>query len=210
MSLVRHAEAAASPRALSADLKAVGGTANRREGRREQVAVSGRVRGAVRADLDEVFRRDYQRVVGVAARVLGSRDQAEDVAQDVFLSFGRSSVPAGGASGWLCVAAAHTALNVLRSGRRRATREENVAAAEPDGVADVADVVVTLEERSRVRAALARLPRKQAVALVLRHSGLAYADVAAALGLSPGSVGTTVRRAESALREELNRHASSD
>jgi RNA polymerase sigma-70 factor (ECF subfamily) len=74
----------------------------------------------------------------------------------------------------------------------------------------VADVVVTLEERSRVRAALARLPRKQAVALVLRHSGLSYADVAAALGLSPGSVGTTVRRAESALREELNRHASSD
>jgi len=210
MGLVRHAEAAASPRALSADLDAVGGTANRREGRREQVAVSGRVRGAVRADLDEVFRRDYQRVVGVAARVLGSRDQAEDVAQDVFLSFGRSSVPAGGASGWLCVAAAHTALNVLRSGRRRATREENVAAAEPDGVADVADVVVTLEERSRVRAALARLPRKQAVALVLRHSGLSYADVAAALGLSPGSVGTTVRRAESALREELNRHASSD
>ena len=35
-------------------------------------------------------------------------------------------------------------------------------------------------------------------------------DVAAALGLSPGSVGTTVRRAESALRKELNRHASSD
>jgi len=66
------------------------------------------------------------------------------------------------------------------------------------------------EERRRVREALARLPRKQAVALVLRHSGLSYAEVAAALDLSPGSVGTTVRRAESALREELNRHASSD
>ena len=75
---------------------------------------------------------------------------------------------------------------------------------------DVAEAVVTLEERSRVRAALARLPRKQAVALVLRHSGLSYAEVAAALDLSPGSVGTTVRRAESALRKELNRHASSD
>ena len=46
--------------------------------------------------------------------------------------------------------------------------------------------------------------------LVLRHSGLSYAEVAAALDLSPGSVGTTVRRAESALREELIRHASSD
>jgi DNA-directed RNA polymerase specialized sigma24 family protein len=48
------------------------------------------------------------------------------------------------------------------------------------------------------------------VALVLRHSGLSYAEVAAALHLSPGSVGTTVRRAESALRKEMDRHASSD
>jgi len=67
---------------------------------------------------------------------------------------------------------------------------------------------VTLEERRRVRTALARLPRKHAVALVLRHSGLSYAEVAAALHLSPGSVGTTVRRAESVLLKELNRHAS--
>jgi RNA polymerase sigma-70 factor (ECF subfamily) len=163
----------------------------------------------VRADLDEIFRRDYQRVVGVAARVLGSRDQAEDVAQEVFLSFGRSSVPAGEARGWLCVAAAHTALNLLRSGRRRASREETAAVARDAVVSDVAEAVVTLEERSRVRAALARLPHKQAVALVLRHSGLSYADIAAALGLSPGSVGTTVRRAESTLRKELLRHASS-
>jgi RNA polymerase sigma-70 factor (ECF subfamily) len=177
--------------------------------RKEHLAVSGSVRGAVRADLDEVFRRDYQLVVGVAARVLGSRDQAEDVAQDVFLSFGRSSVPAAEARGWLSVAAAHTALNLLRSGRRRASREETAAAAGDAVVSDVADAVVTMEERSRVRAALARLPRKHAVALVLRHSGLSYADVAAALDLSPGSVGTTVRRAESALRKELNPHASS-
>jgi len=178
--------------------------------RTEHVALRSAARGAVRADLDEVFRRDYQRVVGVAARVLGSRDQAEDVAQDVFLSFSRSSVPAAEATGWLAVAAAHTALNLIRSGRRRASREEIAAAAEDTVVSDVADAVVTREERSRVRAALAQLPHKQAVALVLRHSGLSYADVATALDLSPGSVGTTVRRAESALRKELNRHASSD
>lgn len=165
------------------------------------------VPGAVRADLEEVFRRDYRRVVGVAARVLGSRDAAEDVAQEVFLSFGRSSVPAGEAGAWLSVAAAHTALNVLRSGRRRTFWEEVTAA--PHAVRDAADEVLALEDRARVRAALARLPRKQAMALVLRHSGLSYAEVAAALDLSPGSVGTTVRRAESALREELNRHASS-
>ncbi|MCW2665694.1 MAG: polymerase, sigma-24 subunit, subfamily [Frankiales bacterium] len=182
---------------------AAGAGAGRHE--RERVAGS----RAVHADLEGVFRRDYRLVVRVAARVLGSRVEAEDVAQEVFLAFGRSSVPAGEARGWLSVAAAHTALNLVRSGRRRASREASVAAAGVTVVPDVAETVVALEERRRVRAALARLPRKQAVALVLRHSGLSYADVASALDLSPGSVGTTVRRAESALREEL-RHASSD
>lgn len=207
MDLVRHGRLA--PAAVRAAPAAVAGAAQGDE-RKMRVAASSSARGAVRADLDEIFRRDYPRVVGVAARVLGSRDQAEDVAQEVFLSFGRSSVPAGEARGWLSVAAAHTALNLLRSGRRRVSREQTAATTEDSVVSDVAEAVVTLEERSRVRAALGRLPRKQAVALVLRHSGLSYADVAAALNLSPSSVGTTVRRAESALRKELNVDASSD
>src|SRR4051794_15624449 len=163
----------------------------------------------VRTDLEQVFRDHYGRVVAVAARVLGSRDQAEDVAQEVFLSFGRSSVPGGEAGGWLTGAATHTALNLLRTGRRRSAREE-AAADGPPVVPDVAEVVIPREERSSVRAALARLPHKQAAALVLRHSGLSYAEVATALQLSPGSVGTTVRRAESVLLKELNSHASSE
>ncbi|MBO3749227.1 sigma-70 family RNA polymerase sigma factor [Streptosporangiaceae bacterium NEAU-GS5] len=180
-----------------------------RAGRKGDVVSGPPGRKPVRADLEQIFRSSYPRVVAVAARVLGSRDEAEDVAQEVFLTFGRSAVPAGEAMGWLSVAAAHTALNHLRSGRRRAVREE--AADDGEAVSpDVADAVVTRDERRRVRAALARLPRRQAVVLVLRHSGLSYAEVAAALDLSPGSVGTTVRRAESALREELNRHAPSE
>ena len=178
--------------------------------REEAAAVSTPgARGAVRPDLEQVFRSAYPRVVAVAARVLGSRAEAEDVAQEVFLSFSRSSVPAGEATGWLCVAAAHTALNHLRSGRRRTAREQAVRSGDEAVAPDVADVVVALDDRRRVRAALERLPRRQAVALVLRHSGLSYAEVAAALDLSAGSVGTTVRRAETALRKELTRHASS-
>ena len=210
MHLSSHGRAA--PAAVLVATRAVPGAADGWNERKKRlgVSVSDPARSVVRADLDEIFRRDYQLVVGVAARVLGSRDQqAEDVAQDVFLSFGRSSVPAGEARGWLSLAAAHTALNVLRSGRRRASREETAAAAEDAVVSDVAEAVVTLEERSRVRTALARLPRKQAVTLVLRHSGLSYADVAAALDLSPSSVGTTLRRAELALRKELNSHEPS-
>jgi len=166
-------------------------------------------RGAVRADLEQVFRVSYRRVVAVAARVLGSCDEAEDVAQEVFVKFGRSSVPAGEALGWLCVAAAHTALNHLRAGRRRTAREEAVGSRKSTS-ADIAEIALAGDERRCVRAALARLPRRQAVALILRHSGLSYAEVAAALDISASSVGTTVRRAEAALRKELNPDAPSD
>ncbi|MCZ2826233.1 MULTISPECIES: sigma-70 family RNA polymerase sigma factor [unclassified Modestobacter] len=202
MDLVRYGP----PAALQ--LPVPGRTAGRVE--RKGGTVAGAGNGAVRADLGEVFRRDYPQVVAVAARVLGSRDEAEDVAQEVFLAFGRSTVPAAEAPGWLSVAAVHTALNLIRSGRRRAAREETVHRLGDVTAPDVAEAVLTREDRSRVRAALGELPRTQAVALVLRHSGLSYAEVAAALDMSPGSVGTTVRRAESALRKELTRHASSD
>jgi hypothetical protein len=110
---------------------------------RKRVPVRRTTPDAVRADLEQVFRRDYPLVVAVAARVLGSREAAEDVAQDVFLSVQPLAVSAGEARGWLSVAAAHTALNALRAGRRRATREETAAAAEDVVVSDVAETVVT-------------------------------------------------------------------
>ncbi|WP_026311130.1 sigma-70 family RNA polymerase sigma factor [Parafrankia elaeagni] len=231
MDLKRHGQAAGVPALAGPGAAAVGaGSRDGAEGRSGRMVLPRPARGTaargtaahgvearvearsaahVRPDLDEVFRREYRVVVGVAAGVLGDRHQAEDVAQEVFLSFNRSSVPAAQTRGWLCVAAAHTALNHIRSHRRRAGREETAATvAHAVGVPDVAEAVVLRDEHRQVRAALARLPRTQAVALVLRHSGLSYADVAAALDMSPTSIGTTVRRAESALRKELHRHGS--
>lgn len=158
----------------------------------------------VRPDLAGVFRQHYSFVVNVASRVLGSTAEAEDVAQEVFVAFGRTDVPEAEARGWLSVAAVHSALNVLRSGIRRSAREERVHDPHHHSP-DVADLVITLDERRRVREGLARLPAKQAEALVLRHSGMSYADIASALDLSPNSVGTTIRRAESSLRKELSK-----
>jgi RNA polymerase sigma-70 factor (ECF subfamily) len=63
------------------------------------------------------------------------------------------------------------------------------------------------ERRREVRAALARLNPKQASVLVLRYSGLSYAEVAEALGVRVGQVGTLLRRAEAALKKEMS-HAS--
>jgi len=154
-----------------------------------------------RGDLEQVFRREYAGVVRVARRVLGSGREAEDVAQEVFIAFSRASVPADRARGWLLAAAAHTALNAVRSDSRRVRRES--AAAVPERLPDAADEVLARADRARVRAALGRLPQSQGLVLVLRHSGMTYQEVAAVLGMPVSSVGTTLRRAEAAVRKEL-------
>ncbi|MFL6178774.1 MAG: sigma-70 family RNA polymerase sigma factor [Actinomycetes bacterium] len=174
--------------------------------RRKAASVRMAPQPVMHPDLEPIFREQYLYVVAVARRVLRSESDAEDVAQEVFVSFARSSVPGGDARAWLTVAATHAALNVLRSQRRRLARE--VAVAEPHKGRDPETEAISLAEQQRVRDALVHLPRRQAVVLVLRHSGLSYADIAEATQLSPSSVGTTLRRAEAALRKELSHDSS--
>ncbi|MGA7989406.1 MAG: sigma factor-like helix-turn-helix DNA-binding protein, partial [Candidatus Dormiibacterota bacterium] len=59
------------------------------------------------------------------------------------------------------------------------------------------------ETRRAVRAALARVPRRHATVLVLRYSGLSYAEIATAIGIGVNGVGTRLRRAEACLRKEV-------
>lgn len=155
---------------------------------------------------EKLFRAEYPRVVAVAHRILAGGQEAEDVAQEVFWSFHRRH-PAGAsyAAAWLHRAAAHAALNVLRGERRRRRRE--LAQEEPAPVADPELEVVEAERRRAVRRALAGLPEPAATVLALRYSGLSYAEVAAAMGVGIGQVGTRLRRAEAALRKEME-HAT--
>lgn len=156
---------------------------------------------------DRLFRAEFGRCVGIAQRVLGDRARAEDVAQDVFLSFHRRQAgDAPWAAAWLHAAAAHTALNAIR-GEKRRTRRESTAAAK--AVSDDPAALVEAAERQRmVRRALRRLPVRSSTVLVLRHSGLSYAEVAAAVGCKTADVGTMLRRGEAALRKEVDRDAS--
>ncbi len=73
---------------------------------------------------------------------------------------------------------------------------------------DPAAAVERADDGRVLRAALRRLPPRAATVLVLRHSGFSYAEVAAAMGVKQGDVGTMVRRAEKALRKEVDRAAS--
>ena len=155
---------------------------------------------------ERLFHAEYGKVTGIARRILLDAHAAEDVAQDVFVSFHRlHAADSPYASKWLYTAAAHTALNAVRGRKRRARREfadataKFAVAAEHDPLEDLA----ANERRREVRRALGRINMKYATVLAMRYAGLSYAEVANALGVSINQVGTMLRRAEAALKKEF-------
>ena len=158
---------------------------------------------------EALFTAEYARVVGIANRVLADPHEAEDVAQEIFIDFHRlHSATAEYAPAWLHRAAAHASLNRLRGARRRQKREFAQALEAEDKTLDPQKQAEVAEDRRRLRDALGRLAPKPAAVLVLRASGLSYAEVAQALGVGIGQVGTLLRRAETALRKEVSRGTS--
>lgn len=155
---------------------------------------------------ERFFREHYPAVVRLAQSVVGDFQAAQDVAQEVFLAAYRH-FPADyeQAAGWVRVAAVHTSLNMLRGERRRLRRHLAVRGVDCSPSAE--EAVIDREARAELRRALGRLPRRSAVVLVLRHGGLSYQEIAAALGVKVGHVGTLIRRSESALRKEMD-HAT--
>jgi RNA polymerase sigma-70 factor (ECF subfamily) len=153
---------------------------------------------------EALFTKEYARVAGIANRVLGDPHEAEDVAQEVFVDFHRlHSATAHFAAPWLYRAAVHEALNRVRGRKRRERRELAQAAEETAQTVDPQRELESSEDRRMLREALGRLAPKPAAVLVLRASGLSYAEVAQALGVGTGQIGTLLRRAEAALRKEV-------
>lgn len=167
------------------------------------------VRPAGEDAFEEVFRRHYATVYRVLLRLTGSPEEAEDLAQDVFLRLYQRPLPSGegvdvNLAGWLYRVASNQGFNALRARRRgrnrllRWARLERPVVAEPANPQRQAEVNA---EAEAVRLALARLRERDRTALILRYSGVPYAEIATALGVKPGSVGTILVRAERALRE---------
>jgi RNA polymerase sigma factor (sigma-70 family) len=153
---------------------------------------------------ERFFREHYPAVVRIAFGVVGDSQAAQDVAQDVFIAaLQRFPDPDGSdyAPAWIRVAAAHSGLNALRGERRRDRRQ--LASGIDVPPAGPEESALAKESCAEVRQALGRLPRRSATVLVLRHSGLSYVEVAEAMNVKVGHVGTMLRRAETALRKEL-------
>ncbi len=153
----------------------------------------------------------YQhRVFGVALRMLGSRAEAEDIAQETFLRAHRALGEFRGEARlgtWLYAIASRLCLNRLASAPRR--HEQSDEAAVLRHAAESADAGAVLEQRELAAAlhdAIAALPEERRIVVVLRDlEGLDYEEVAEVLGLPLNTVRTRLHRARLDLKAKLER-----
>jgi RNA polymerase sigma-70 factor (ECF subfamily) len=174
-----------------------------------------RVRSGDETAFARLFERHWDAVCRLLVRLTGDADAAGDVAQEVFVQLYRKP-PVGEEvplRAWLYRVALNRGYNALRADRRRRTREEVVAHDPTEGAGGAAGSAEGLDgweaaanraaERDAVRRALLHLPERQRDCLILRADGLSYAEIAAAVGVAPGSVGTLLARAERAFKAEF-------
>jgi RNA polymerase sigma-70 factor (ECF subfamily) len=159
--------------------------------------------------LATIYDRYSRLIYTIALRIVGDRESAEEVMQDVFQAVWQSAgsfQPSGNFSAWLIGIARHRAIDATRSRRHRARAREELLddqrlssrGGAVDGGADV------LMLRAVVRAALAELPASQRQAIELGYyGGLTHTEIAAQLGEPVGTVKSRMRMGLIKLRELL-------
>lgn len=163
------------------------------------------------AAMEELYERYNRPVFSFAYRMLGDRDHAEDVMQEVFLRAwrrsGRFSDTRGTLISWLLSITHNMAIDELRKKQRRPQKAD---AREPDvmmgSLRDTAEPVEETAIRSdtgrAVRKALTEIPENQRQVLELGYfQGMTQREIAESLNIPLGTIKTRMRLAMKKLQD---------
>ncbi len=146
-------------------------------------------------DLEALYRSRYEVFARVAASVTGDSDRARDAVQEAFATAVRkrgSFRGEGPLEAWVW----RIVLNAAHSDVRRSTPAV--------GFEEPASANGHPERDAELRVMLARLPERQRTAVFLRYyADLDYVAIGEALGISTGTVASTLNAAHTALRTRL-------
>lgn len=167
---------------------------------------------------DAIVRAHQDRIYSFCLRMLSDREEAQDAAQEVFLSAWRNLSGFRGESAlstWLVRIATNRCLNRIRQRNARTDREVRPGSAggeeeelpfQPEGrEEDRPDrVVQNAELRTVLERALGRLdPETRSLVLLSDVEGLSYEELSEAVGIPLGTVKSRLHRARMTLRRIL-------
>jgi len=164
--------------------------------------------------LAELYDRYRLILFGLLVRILNSREEAEDVLQEVFLQVWRRAADFDENRGrpftWLVTLARSRGIDRLRN---LAARERVAIAGSREPAEETSDAVadaVRSEQRGLVTLALEQLPDEQRRPLMLAYfDGLTQSEIAAKLNAPLGTIKTRMRSGLSKLRELLGEQSAS-
>lgn len=150
---------------------------------------------------DQVFR--------LALRMCGNEADADEVAQEAFLSAWKALPNFRGDSRfstWLYQLTSHAAIDLMRREKRQITAEDITEVSAPDPGPSPQQQAERSETRQAVRDAMGQLSPEYRQIVVLRFlQELSYEEIGAVLKLPPGTVKSRLNRAKSQLKDILSK-----
>ena len=162
------------------------------------------------ADAFEQLVEAYRnQVFRLALRMCGNEADADEVAQEAFLSAWKGLPNFRGESRfstWLYQLTTHAAIDLLRREKRQAAAEDIDGITAADDGPSLQQQAERAETRREVRAALMQLPEEYRQVLLLRFmQELSYEEIGQALKLPAGTVKSRLNRAKAQLKDILSR-----
>jgi RNA polymerase sigma-70 factor, ECF subfamily len=188
------------------------------EARDPDVRLMIQVRAGIAGAFETLVERYQNRLMGILFHLVGNREEAEDLCQEVFLRIYKARKgyrPRAKFSTWLFTIANNLALNHLRSKGRnvnaataRTTNDSSAGLLMTQQLAGREGTPSTQMRQAEladlVREAVAVLNEDQKVAVLLnKFEEMSYAEIADVMGRSPAAIKSLLARARNQLREQL-------
>ncbi len=164
--------------------------------------------------LDAFYTRYNRLAFGLVLRIVGNREDAEDVLTDVFWQVWQQSARYDASRGkpvaWLLTIARTRAIDRIRStGRQQSQTNELDEQRDPPPAAPAADPAVLMDTRAAVQDALQTLPEQQRMLLEMAYfQGMSHTEIAQAVGQPLGTVKDRIRTGMMHLRKRLRPYVS--
>lgn len=149
-------------------------------------------------DFDAAYESHHPALYRYVHRLVGDPDLAADVVQESFVRLLDHPLPDDEVRRWLFT----VATNLVRDDARMRTRRQRLLVERyqrsdlsPDPAEEPDRTAVRSERIAAVRAALDELPDRDRQMLLMREEGFRYSEIAKAIDVAPGSVGTLLARA---------------